>query len=279
VSDDSSSSWTPPDLSPVWEKVAVQGGFAVVEDWEIGLPEDFVEKFHQTYFNDTTLQHDEGDMPEDRKRARDVIHYKWAGTELKLEEHETIALWDRAGIKGERIHKRVEILADPLAEKLVRTLLCLVPPERRKPEGTFGVNFFRTYTNVVTKPHRDDEQFIITYVMHRTGEGAESYLYRVGQDSTDGSTDKKVLERQLNPGELLFFEDELFTHGATPLVNPPGGTAMRDVLVCTIDNDETYLKPGSAAAEQPSARRPPLAATAQGVPAVGSSASALNSSA
>jgi hypothetical protein len=224
----------------------------VIEDWMIGLPDDFAEKFHQKYFNDAMLRRDGGDFPPDRKRARDVIRYIWTGAKkLELRENETIALRDRAGIKGERIHKRVEILTDPLAEKLVRTLLCLVPPGRRKPEGTFGINFFRTYTDVVTKPHRDDEQFIITYVMHRTGDGAESYLFRADQDTADGSADKPILEQQLNPGELLFFEDELFKHGATPLVNPRGGTAMRDVLVCTIDNDETYLKRHFAAGSSP----------------------------
>jgi hypothetical protein len=98
----------------------------------------------------------------------------------------------------------------------------------------------------VTKPHHDDEQFVILYVMHRKGDGAESYLYRVPEDgptkaTSDDSLGEQVLERQLNPGELLIFEDRLFKHGASPLKPAPDGAAVRDVLVCTVDYDETYL--------------------------------------
>jgi 2OG-Fe dioxygenase len=243
---DDSSSWSPPDLSHVWKHLA-DHGYAVIEDWSIGLTGDFLTKFHKKYFTDRKLRHDEGDWPRDRKRARDVIHYTWAGTRLRLREYVTIALIDRAGIKGTRVHKRVRVLADPMAEHLVRTLLCLVPPARRKPEGTFGINFFRTFTDVVTKPHHDGEQFIILYVMHRKGDGAKSYLYRVPENpGSDGPDDESpgelVLDLQLNPGELLIFEDKLFQHGATPLTSSSDGTAMRDVVVCTIDNDDTYLK-------------------------------------
>ena len=222
-------------------------GYAVIEDWSIGLADDFLTKFHKKYFTNQMLRHDEGDWPRDRKRARDVIHYTWAGTCLRLREYVTIALIDRSGIKGTRLHKRVRVLVDPMAEHLVRTLLCLVPPVRRKPEGTFGINFFRTFTDVVTKPHHDGEQFIILYVMHRKGDGAKSYLYRVPENSGSDGPDNEspgelVLDRQLNPGELLIFEDKLFQHGATPLTPSSDGTAMRDVLVCTVDNDKTYLK-------------------------------------
>jgi hypothetical protein len=245
---DDSSSWSPPDLSHVWKHLA-EHGYAVIEDWSIGLADDFLTKFHKKYFTNRRLRRDEGDWPRDRKRARDVIHYTWAGTRLRLREYATIALTDRSGIKGTRLHKRVRVLTDPMAEHLVRTLLCLVPPGRRKPVGTFGINFFRTFTDVVTKPHKDDQQFIILYVMHRNGDGARSYLYRAPENPglkapDDDSLGELVLDRQLNPGELLIFEDKLFEHGATPLTPASDGTAMRDVLVCTVDYDEAYLKSG-----------------------------------
>jgi hypothetical protein len=55
-----------------------------------------------------------------------------------------------------------------------------------------------------------------------------------------------LLRKQLNPGDIIIFEDKLFKHGATSLTNPPGGTAMRDVLVCTVDYWATYLGAASA---------------------------------
>jgi hypothetical protein len=252
------SSWSPPDRVKTWEDLRHQG-FSLIQDDAIGLPEKFRENFHQAYFNnDAVLRRDKGDFPVDRERARDVIYYEWSGSELKLSEYQTIVIRDRAGIKGDRLHKRVEVLADPQAEELVRELLFLIPPERRQPRGTFGINFFRTHTDVVTRPHHDDEEFIILYVMHRDGNGAESYLFRdpgyPGPSATnppdpehqreapDRELGPQVLDYQLNPGEMLIFDDTLFKHGATPLEALPGSKAMRDAVVCSVDYATTYLE-------------------------------------
>lgn len=239
---DDSSSFSSDDLSHAWKELG-DHGYAIVQDWALGVTDDSREQFHQRYFNDDTLRHDEGDWPRDRKRARDVIHYEWHGTELILREYETITITDRAGINGKREHKRVEILADSQAKKLVQRLLHLVPPDRRQQQGTLGVNFFRTYTEVVTQPHHDDEEYIFLYMMHRDGGGAKSYLYRDYEPFTGGPPDEPILDHhQLNPGELLIFEDRLFMHGATPLDPPPEGQAMRDLIVFTVDYETTYLK-------------------------------------
>ncbi len=134
------------------------------------------------------------------------------------------------------------LLEDPQAEDLIRTLLGLAPPGQRRETGTFGVNLFRTFTDVVTKPHHDNEQFIILYVLDRQGEGAESYLYKPEDINPEGEPiGKPLLQHQLNPGDILVFNDERFLHGATPLKALPDGTSMRDVLVCTVDRPGTYL--------------------------------------
>jgi hypothetical protein len=54
------------------------------------------------------------------------------------------------------------------------TFLTLIPPDRRQSKGTFDVNLFRTYTNVVTTPHREDEEFTFIYVLNRVGDGAQT---------------------------------------------------------------------------------------------------------
>jgi len=229
-----------PDLDRVWAALADQG-YALTSEGEIGLPDNFREYFLKTYFTDTHIRHDPGDYPKDRKRARDVIRYWWDGDgeDPRLEEHDTIALTDRAGIPGKREHSRLWLLDDAQAEDFVRAILKLVPPGRREPTGTFGVNLFRTFTDVVTKPHHDDEELIILYVLQRKGEGAETYLYDLPSEGE--SVGGPVLRRQLNPGEIIIFDDACFLHGATPLEALPDGTAMRDVLVCTIDSLDTYL--------------------------------------
>jgi len=220
-----------------------QQGYAVTNEWGIGLPEKCGWNLREEYFNSGQLRHDPGDYPKDRERARDVILYEWNNGKLTLEEYETIAIWDRSGIKGARIHKRIELLQDGQAKEVIQTFLSLVPESRRQSRGTFGVNLFRTHTDVVTKPHQDKEEFIILYVLGREGDGAESYLY-----ADDGlgpglpGNAEPILRRQLNAGDLMIFEDRRFKHGATHLTPPPGGRATRDVLVCTVDYPATYLE-------------------------------------
>src|ERR1700727_895840 len=98
--------------------------------------------------------------------------------------------------------------------------------------GTFGINLFRTFTDVVTKPHHDNEELIILYVLDRHGDGAESYLYNPEDVTPEGQpTGKPVLKRQLNPGDIMIFDDARFKHGATKLVALSDGTSMRDVVV------------------------------------------------
>jgi hypothetical protein len=221
-------------------------GYALTDETSIGLPQNFRQDFGTAYFNSDILRHDEGDIPEDRERARDVIFYQRQEDDLELHEFDTITIIDRAGIKGKREHARVRLLKDDLAQQFVRALLAMVPKDRRQDEGTFGVNLFRTYTNVVTTPHHDNEQFIVTYVVDRVGEGAETYLYRPEDVNKDGEIlGAPILQQQLNPGQMIIFEDSRYKHGATPLKPPPGEDARRDAVVCTVDYRDTYLAPAT----------------------------------
>jgi hypothetical protein len=226
--------------------------YVLLDDKMVGLPNNFRKSFLDKYFNDQTLRHDEGDWPIDRERARDVVEYEWRDDGLHLREYEEITLIDRAGIPGKREHARVWLLDDPEAEQFVRTCLSLVPPDRRQRIGTFGINLFRTFTNVVSRPHHDDEQFIMLYVLDRIGDGAESYLYDPADVTETGQPTAEPLHRhQLNPGQILIFEDRFFKHGATPLESLPDGTAQRDVLVCTVDYPESYLGDEPSAGAEP----------------------------
>jgi hypothetical protein len=237
VSDDSG----PSALEGIWANLASKG-YALTNDGAIGLPEKFRTNFGQTYFNDLVLEDDPGARPKGRKRARDVIRYQWHDDGLDVQEHDKITITNRDNIPGKREHSRVEFLGDPQAEELIRALLSLVPPGQRLSDGTFGVNLFRTCRDVVTTPHRDHEQFCLVYLIDRVGGGAETYLYNPDDVTEEGKpTANPVLRHQLKPGEIIIFEDRLFKHGTTPLEAPPGETARRDAVVCTIDHPGTYL--------------------------------------
>jgi hypothetical protein len=219
----------------VRERILVHG-FARVTDRRLGLPRDFRERLSGTYFNDEVLRSDVPDLPVDRKRARDVIYYEWDTPRLHLSEYTDILIKNRGDIPGERQHSRVRLLDDDYARAWVTACLSLIPGQLRRDRGTFGVNLFRTYTNVVTRPHQDNEEFIIVYVLDKIGRGAKSYLY-----SSD-NPEKQIFFGTLRPGEILIFRDSCFLHGATPLVPKANRSAQRDAMVCTVDYPSTYLE-------------------------------------
>ena len=80
--------------------------------------------------------------------------------------------------------------------------------------------------------------------MSWTGKATAPSLIYINTMSKMGADEvgEQVLLQQLNPGDLMIFEDRRFKHGATPLIPPPGGRAKRDVLVCTVDFPTTYLE-------------------------------------
>jgi hypothetical protein len=219
----------------VWESILVHG-FARVTDRRIGLPKDFRWKLSETYFNDEVLQSDVPDLPVDRKRARDVIYYEWDTPRLHLSEYKDILIKNRGDIPGERQHSRALLLENDYARDLVTACLSLIPAQFRRDRGTFGVNLFRTYTNVVTRPHQDNEEFIIIYVLDKIGGGARSYLY-----SSD-NPEKRIFFETLRPGDILIFRDSDFLHGATPLKPRANQSTQRDAIICTVDYPSTYLE-------------------------------------
>ena len=147
---DTSASISVSELRRVHEDVT-EHGFALTTESDIGLPPKCGRNLQGTYFDAGLLTRDEGDRPHDRERARDVIYYEWNDGQLSLEEYETIAIWDRAEIKGERIHTRIELLQDSQVRELIETFLSLVPEGRRRQQDIIDVNLFRTHTSMVWK--------------------------------------------------------------------------------------------------------------------------------
>jgi YD repeat-containing protein len=186
-----------------------------------------------TYFTTGRLRNDQRDIPADRQRARDVVRYAWDGADLRLAEHDTITIQDRDNRPGKREYARVPLLEDPKAATWIAAALSLVPPGRRQARGTFGINLFRTFTRVVTRPHRDDEEYCLVYVLDKVGGGAQTRLY-------PADTNTVVHAAALEPGELIIFTDARYLHDVTPLEPPADGGAHRDAIVCTVNYPATY---------------------------------------
>jgi hypothetical protein len=209
-------------------------GYAVVSDTDLGLDLEIRRHIVQNYFTEKVLQSDHPAVHQDRDRARDVIRYAWDGDHLHVREHDRIDIINRSGFAGSRTPNRARLLDEVPMETWVRAMIALIPPHRRQKEGTFGVNFMRTRTTVVSGPHHDDEEYVIVYVADKYGEGAETTLHDVDDPS------KVVLRVTLAPGDLIVFRDADYLHNASPLT---GDHAQRDALVCTVNYPETYPLP------------------------------------
>jgi hypothetical protein len=206
-------------------------GYAVVSDTDLGLDPEIRRLIVQNYFTEKVLESDHPAVHRDRDRARDVIRYAWDGPHLTVAEHDRIDINNRSGFAGSRTPNRVQLLDEVPMQAWVRTMLELIPPDERQPRGTFGVNFMRTRTTVVSGPHHDDEEYVFVYVADKHGEGAETTLHDVGDP------EKIVFRVTLAPGDLIVFRDRDYLHNASPLL---GGTAQRDALVCTVNYPDTY---------------------------------------
>ncbi|MGW5747825.1 2OG-Fe dioxygenase family protein [Amycolatopsis sp. NPDC003861] len=173
-------------------------GYVVVSDEELGLPGPRLrEHLLRTYFTPDVLRCYPGDIPADREQARDVVEYAWYGETPVLAEHPEIAIEDRGGRPERREYARTPVAHDPLFAAWIRAVLGLVPESRRRARGTFGVNLFRTFTTVVTRPHADGEEFVFVYVVDRAGTGAETPLFR------PEAPDTAVHSQRLEPGQLI----------------------------------------------------------------------------
>ena len=210
-------------------------GYATTTDAELGLPVGLREHLVAGYFTPDVLRNDIPDIPADRERARDVVRYAWHGETLHLAENDKITLGARVNLPGRREYSRVRMLDDPAATVLIERALSLVPVAERKARGTFGINLFRTHTDVVTGPHQDGEEFILIYVLDKCGSGAQTTLYNQADESI-------VFKAVLEPGEMIIFRDRDFLHTASPITPPAHGpqSARRDVLACTVDYPATY---------------------------------------
>ncbi|MEV6851560.1 2OG-Fe dioxygenase family protein [Actinoplanes sp. NPDC051411] len=206
-------------------------GYAVAGDTDLGLDPEIRRHIVQNYFTEKVLESDHPAVHLDRDRARDVIRYAWDGDHLRVRENDRIDIINRSGFAGPRTPNRVELLREGYMETWVRAMIGLIPPHLRQAEGTFGVNFMRTRTTVVSGPHHDDEEYVIVYVADKHGEGAETTLHDVADPS-------KIIHRvTLAPGDLIVFRDAAYLHNASPLT---GGHAQRDALVCTVNYPDTY---------------------------------------
>jgi 2-oxoglutarate-Fe(II)-dependent dioxygenase family protein len=220
-------------LDRIWEELSKQD-HAVAGDAELGLGPEVRPHILRTYFTARILENDHPAVHRDRDRARDVIRYRWSGDRLHLREHDVTEIRDRSGVPGPRAHARVLVLSDPVMTEWVRTVLALIPPHLRQDEGTFGVNFLRTRTTVVSGPHHDQEEYVVVYVADKRGSGAETTLHSVDDPA-------KIVHRvTLAPGQMIVFRDAAFLHDASPLIGAAGRPAQRDAVVCTVNYRDTY---------------------------------------
>lgn len=172
-----------------------KNGFILLSDLDLGISLDDRRDINNLY-NKDTLQNELPDVsPPDRLRGRDVICYRWIDGQLQIREHSTITITTPKEVVGNHPHeiarkyKRVSALANKGISKLIRRLLCIVPPTERQPKGSVGINLFKTFNDVVTGPHQDGVQFVGIYIPDKNCNGAETTLIT--------SVTKKIILKKL----------------------------------------------------------------------------------
>jgi hypothetical protein len=219
---------TPETLARVHEEMRAQD-FSIVEDRDFDMPYlhvDIVDWFYQP-----SIMIPEGDTKgpvADRYRIKDMCVYHRDGDRVTLKPIPDPSLARIGSGDAARNVPRFDFLSLWPVGHFVKQLLNLVPPERRHPKGTFGVHAFRSFSRVVDGPHQDGFEFGATMVLAQVGGGGDSYLIRHGET---------VLSQRLKPGQILFYEDSKFFHGANPL---SGEGCRRDALVIQFDSPEDH---------------------------------------
>jgi hypothetical protein len=220
------------ELTLMVRKYLEVDGYAVVTDAALGIDAEDRMAISRKYFEDTALEADLVTVHADRRRSRDVLRYVREDARIELSENPTVTIVNRSGHEGARTPLRVETLNEPTLQLFVRRMLDFVPQDRRSRSGTFGINFFQTRTNVVSKPHRDDEDFCIIYVVDIRGSDAETQLRKIDDP------DEIHFRYALRAGEILIFDDTRFLHYTSPISGPD--SRYRNALVCTVDSPTTY---------------------------------------
>lgn len=224
-------------------------GFTLLNDTLIGYS-GYGPKLRQYLsgiFESDIVRIHEGDHPPDRERARDVARVAFQGNlesptfpMIELNSHHTTAITNRhkSNIAHRPPYSRLEITKDPILHPFVKRLITFLPPEALTEKTTIGINFFRTHTNVVERPHQDEEKYVMIYVVDKIGSGARTQLYKKNQYGT--FEDRPFFSRSLAPGEILIFKDEDYLHDVTPLVPTADGRSQRDAIIMTFNHPTTY---------------------------------------
>jgi len=215
-------------------------GYVYTNDAALGLPSHLHRHIDAQFFERSTLGPEvAGVPPRDRLRTRDVVEYRRKSGSLVLREHSTNDMRAVADSAGAREYKRVLTLDDPMLVAWMSTLLMLIPPEEQLTSGVIGMNFVRTFTDLVGWKHQDGEEFSCVYVTAREGGGACTSLHPIDDP------DETLFDVVLMPGDWLVFRDRDFKHGASPLEpRSEGEKPHRDAIVALVHYAES--RPGAA---------------------------------
>ena len=224
---------TPDELLIMARKCLEVDGYSIVPDCAVGVCDEDRLRISQEYFETGALEADLPAIHPDRRRSRDVLRYYRQSAHIKISENPTVTIVNRSGHSAPRTPRRVRTVFDGTLRRMVESMLDCIPAERQHESGTFGLNFFQTRTNVVSKPHRDDEDFCIVYVLAICGSGAETSLFDIDNPN------RVVLRHSLKAGEILIFDDKRFLHYTSPIEGSQ--SRYRNALICTVDNHDTYF--------------------------------------
>jgi 2-oxoglutarate-Fe(II)-dependent dioxygenase family protein len=221
------------EISRIQRELEVPG-YVKTSDLKLGFGTELREVLMRRLFNDPEIvRHHPGDVPKDRKRARDVVEYYQDEDTYYFSEYPTIELKPQGNITERPKQSRFFAFNYPLLARFISMIPSFQPSEvqNENPEGTIGINAFITQTDVVTDFHSDNERYVILYCVNKIGSGGETTIQQ------DYPLPPIQYSTTLEPGDIFIFTDHHYRHYTSGLKNEQGQIAQRSMLVCTIDDE------------------------------------------
>lgn len=184
-----------------------------------------------------------------RKRCCDV--WNFAVKQLNgrpfvwLEQANALALINHNGHHGIRMYPHYEMMGFEIWQLIAQQLLALLgvvdfsDESDFKQSGTIRFDFFETYGQVVKKFHKDEVDYVGIACLEKNGVGACTSL------AADSMGMDIVFEKNLEPGDLLFFSDQNFWHYTSELYMPGNEKPRRLVLGVLVTFDKKEVLPCS----------------------------------
>lgn len=215
-----------PGIGVLRERLA-NSGYLVCAQRDLGLPSKVNDFFSVKFFNYlNALSATERRGP---VQGQDAIAYGRMDGELITSPALSVPGEQRGGARGTSEPVRMSTEGDRCMQKLIGSLLSVVPERDQRTAGTFSMHFNRGELSQSFSPQQRDADYVILYNLKNGGRPLPLRL------SVDPDGLNVPFSCDLQEGELLIIKDEAFFHSLRPSIVRSGYGWGSETLLMTVD--------------------------------------------